>query len=416
MPSHLSNRQKLARASLLFITIVVLVLAFSAFGCGSNEMHPTKMVNQLTRGIIYKNISSETEVDGNDEQGPSTDDALSFCRNAFRNADRSVRVLKIQTCIKILTAQYFSSMESSFTFKGTLIYLADKDTRYGDSPRSEIEPSKSGIHSRYFEAIWNSDGALCIANPRWKEIFNRFKSEEQSVRNCITPPIDNQSPWLGEPFAGEALMISYSYNKQERFLTIKSKETNQIVSSTESVIDSSWSNYDVLAEGLVFLNEKQPIKLSLDDELTIDQDAASLNMWKCCHKDKCSHVTTFENKERLLEKIQEASGLAYSCQILDANIGYAYTYKKQDTSPIELYYDKTNENFVSILSDASRKIPSKLYRKIGQAGYVYPYMIHSVPKYGPITDSQDVECPPCCQEPMRVVSAPPCPPCPAVRC
>jgi hypothetical protein len=307
-------------------------------------------------------------------------------------------------------------MESSFTFKGTLIYLADKDSRYGDSPRSEIEPSNNGVHSRHFEAIWNSDGALCVANPRWKEIFNRFKSKEQAIRDCITPPNDKQLPWLGEPFAGQALMISYSYNKQERFLTIKSKETNQIISSTEHVIDSRWSNYDVLAEGLVFLNEKQPIKLSFDDELTIDQDAVSLNMWKCCYKDKCSNVTTFESKERLLDKIHEVSGLTYSCQILDENIGYAYAQKKQDTSPIELYYSKTEESFVSIISDASRKISSKLYRKIGQAGYVYPYMLHPVPKYGPITDSQDVECPACCRGPMRIVSAPPCPPCPTVIC
>ena len=394
-----------------FIGSLVLSCGFfSLIGCGdrsTEEIDEIKSLRQQIR-VIYSHRVYSPERDGNDEQGPDIDHAKDLCKTAFPDA-----ISQFSACINLMTAKYFSSSNLSFTFTGTTIYFSDQNGNKSVAPRSLTEAIGTSSRQRTFEAIWNKDGAVCLSNPRWKEVYQKFKPASTDIRDCAVDPKVPNVPWIGQPFAGEGYLITYYYNQQKRLIT--AKVFNQVITAPESFLRGVYFSYELISEFLVFSETEKPLKflqLRTDpcsggtlcsmsiggvSELEEDDNAQMLSMWQCCNSSACSSITTTSDLNVSVEKTRRGIGAEYICTMKLANIGYIYQEAKPDTEALRTFRGDISGRFVTVVGPISSLGLTESFTYKYTEGYVYPFKVNHITSASPAPATPPVATG-CCQK------------------
>lgn len=380
-----------------FITSLVLSCGFfSVFGCGDRSTEEIDEIESLRQQIrvIYSHSVSSPEQDGNDEQGPDIDHAKDLCKKAFTTSS-----LKYSACTNMMAAKYFSSSNLSFTFTGTVIYLSDQNGNKSGTSRTLTEAIGTSARQRTFEAIWGKDGAVCLSNPRWKEIYQRFKPASTDIRDCAVDPKAPNVPWIGQPFAGEGFLITYYYNQQKRLITAKA--FNQVITAPESFIRGAYVSYELISEFLVFSETEKPLKflqLRTDpcsgstlcsmsvggvSDLEEDDNVQMLSMWECCKSSSCSLITTTSDLSNVSAKAVRGIGSDYVCSMKSPNIGYIYQEAKPDTEALRTFRGDISGRFVTVVGPSSSLGLTESFTYKYTEGYVYPFKVNHITSASP---------------------------------
>lgn len=180
----------------------ISVLLLGVIGCGNinTEAENSKLsISQRTEALCSAGI---------EEQGRE---------NAIENCQKwgySAKGTDIQlTCERLMRADYLDD-DKEYTFPGTVIGFLDKDDLISRGLSTAIAPAAyPGYPDLTLKSIWGPKRAFCTKKPRWKSIapFNMWSSVIGSFGDCdeiVTYHPD--SPWSGDPFKGDAKMLSYS--------------------------------------------------------------------------------------------------------------------------------------------------------------------------------------------------------------
>jgi hypothetical protein len=380
-----------------FIASLVLSCGFfSIVGCGDRSTEEIDEIESLRQQIrvIYSHSVSSPEQDGNDEQGPDIDHAKDQCNKAFPTSS-----LKYSACINMMAAKYFSSSNLSFTFTGTVIYFSDENGKKLGASRTLTEAIGTSSRQRTFEAIWGKDGAVCLSNPRWKEAYQKFKPASTDIRDCAVDPKVPNVPWIGQPFTGEGLLITYYYNQQKRLITAKAG--NQVITAPESFLKGAYASYELSSELLVFSETEKPLKflqlkmepcsgttlcsLSIPgiSELEEDDNTRMLSVWECCNRSSCSSVTTTGDLNDSYAKTVRGIGAEYICTVKSLNIGYIYQEAKPDTEALRTFRGDISGRFVTVAGPISLLGLTESFSYKYTEGYVYPIKVNYITSASP---------------------------------
>ncbi len=380
--------------SLLSKLLNVLMIVFFLHGCSNDYIEGKDSRASLGLYIaptIYRNNVKGMERDGSDEQGPSISHAITQCESNFGREPLSTKFDKISACKYMMTAKYFENSTLSFTFKGTTIYFSDATGLNGNSSRSTHEPIGTSSRLRHIEAIWGKNGALCLSNPRWREIYDRYKPTSLSIRNCDTDPGTPNTPWIGAPFVGGGLLISYYYNQPVKLVT--ASVGTQYITAPESFIITLTSSFSSSSEFLVFSEQERPLRCLKDlkkeckdnslwpldiggiSELEEDTDTAMLSVWECCYGRNCSNITTSVDLTKTEHKAPRGLTAQYNCSIQKQNIGYVYLSEKPETSAIITSQQRHSKKFITAISGFASTEPLD-FNFI--EGYAYKFRINDI--------------------------------------
>lgn len=240
---------------------------------------------------------------------------------------------------------------------------------------------------------------MCLSNPRWKEVYQKFKPASTDIRDCAVDPKVPNVPWIGQPFAGEGFLITYYYNQQKRLITAKA--FNQVITAPESFLRGAYVSYELISEFLVFSETEKPLKflqLRTDpcsgstlcsmsvggvSDLEEDDNVQMLSMWECCKSSSCSLITTTSDLSNVSAKAVRGIGSDYVCSMKSPNIGYIYQEAKPDTEALRTFRGDISGRFVTVVGPSSSLGLTESFTYKYTEGYVYPFKINHITSASP---------------------------------
>lgn len=394
--THLFLQMKLSMNSLRFLLFIASILLFES-GCidGTNDNldNLSSLNQQIT--ISYRNMVKRWERDGNDEQGPDFEHADDLCESIFKDEPSPlIKKKKIAACDRMMTAQYFNGSNLSYTIKGTVIYFSDSNGIKGDSARELTDVISANGRYRKFEAIWGEHGALCISNPRWRELYQKNKPSSFNIRDCAVDPKNPNMPWIQQPFVGDGLLISYYYNETNALVT--AKISNQIITASETFLNSAKLPYDSISEFQLFSPEQRPLRflrLVQDtcpgtsicpaavggySDLEEETEVAMISIWQCCIGTSCNTIVTSADLSNSERKKERGMTTQHLCSAIIQNAGYIHTTQRPGTEPLSTFEERSTSNVTTIRDSDLQKLSDRRFDKRYTEGYVYPVEIGHV--------------------------------------
>ena len=285
---------------------LALFSVLQTVGCGESTDFGVSGIDALVQPIVGT-CSSANSVDhampqncGSDMQSPDPTEAQVHCRAAYYPVVPSADLLK--ACAHMFMAKYHKDISLAFTYKGTRIEWADKDTSLGNSPR-EFGIYNSNSQLRLFEAIWGKDGAICVSKPRWSGIYDSFHKRTTTVRlpDCRERPSDPAKPWLGNPFSGGGLLVSYAVNWNHAYMVSWLRPDGEV--------QTGGDGYEVIDTFTVYNAETVPLgdgtKSGSDYEYQPDLDYGRAHHWRACYpkggNSVCDSITTLSDLSQASE-------------------------------------------------------------------------------------------------------------------
>lgn len=287
-----------------YLTISIALAIFAEIGCGEIEIsiNEGSTIASKAQAVCVPVFSAQSM--GNDMQGPDMTSAIDYCTNLDKGGYGPGTDIW-NACLKMYTAHYDEGTGFSHTFYGTWIRWADEISMgLGPLPAWILlnSPKARDLHYENLEAIWGSEGALCINTPRWVSLYNKTHPFGKRIRDCLIDPHDASIPWSGNPFAGsgknKGLIVTYVQDRTSEII-IGSDEFGNLVPN----FVGPGSTY-ILKGRVTAWGPSHPVRKTCGGEYVEDTEFIEVVPWKSCQAGTniCQYLMTSLNLSDAITK------------------------------------------------------------------------------------------------------------------